>query len=127
MYYITCNTCKETLDPEIKEIPAKPGGIKSDHYIGMSAVTLHNRQKTHREQHAARNKNSALVKHEVEKHNGLIQSYTARMITTDKGLLHTSLREALLISGQIRSTSMNDRMEKGKGMGIVRISTEGVT
>ena len=49
------------------------------------------------------------------------------MITTDKGLLHASLREALLISGQIRSPSMNDRMEKGKGMGIVRISTEGVT
>ena len=48
VYYITCNTCKETLDPEIKEMPAKPGGNKSDHNIGMSAVTLHNRQKTQR-------------------------------------------------------------------------------
>ena len=68
-----------------------------------------------------------MVKHENEKHNGQIQTYTAKMITTDRGLLQISLREALLIAGQVRSVSMNYRMERGKGTGIVRISTQGVT
>ena len=40
VYCITCNSCKQVLDPEIKEVPAIPGGVKSAHYIGMSATSL---------------------------------------------------------------------------------------
>ena len=128
VYCVTCNTCKETLDPEIREAPSKPGGVKSNHYIGMCAVSLHNRHKTHREQWKARNKKNVMVKHEEEVHNGIAQEYTAKLVSTEKGLLHISLKEALLIAAQIRQVSMNDRMERGQGTGVVRISTQiGVT
>ena len=128
VYCVTCNTCKETLDPEVREVPAKPGGVKSSHYIGMCAVSLHNRHKTHREQHKARNRKNVMVRHEEEMHNGVTQNYTAKMVSMERGLLHVSLKEALLIAGQIRNVSMNDRMERGQGIRVVRISTQiGVT
>ena len=120
-YCVTCDTCKEVLDPEIKEIVSKPGGVKSSNYIGMCAVTLHNRHKTHREQHQKKNPSNVMHKHDVEKHNGDRQKYTAKLIQTDRGLLHISLREAILIAGQHYGTSMNDRLEKGRGTGIIRI------
>ena len=120
-YCVTCDTCKQVLDPEVKEVLSKPGGVKSSHYIGICAVSLHNRHKTHREQHNKRNPSNVMVKHEEEKHNGERQNYTAKLIQTDKGLLHTSLREAILIAGQHFGTSMNDRLERGKGTGIIRI------
>ena len=109
------------LDPEIKEIVSKPGGVKSSNYVGMCAVTLHNRHKTHREQHLKKNPSNVIYKHDVEKHNGDRQKYTAKLIQTDRGLLHISLREAILIAGQHYGTSMNDRPEKGRGTGIIRI------
>ena len=128
VYCVTCNTCKETLDPEVREAPSNAGGVKSNHYIGMCAVSLHNRHKTHREQWKARNKKNVMVKHEEEVHNGIAQEYTAKLVSTEKGLLHISLKEALLIAAQIRQVSMNDRMERGQGTGVVRISTQiGVT
>ena len=122
-FCVTCDICKELLDPEVKENGSKPGVVKSSHYIGMCAVTLHKRHKTHREQHQKRNPNNVMVKHEKEKHNGEVQNYTARLIQSDKGLLHISLREAILIAGQHYGTSMYDRLERGKGTGIIRIET----
>ena len=118
VYCVTCNTYKETLDPEVREVASK-SGVKTSHYIGMSAFSLHNRQKTHREQHAARNIQIVMVKHEIEKHRGSIQSYTIKLVQSDRGLLHISLREALVILGQLTETSMNDRKEKGNSTGIV--------
>ena len=109
------------LDPEIKEIVSKPGGVKSSNYVGMCAVTLHNRHKTHREQHLKKNPSNVMYKHDIEKHNGDRQKYTAKLILTDRGLLHISLREAILIAGQHYNTSMNDRLEKGRGTSIIRI------
>ena len=101
VYCITCNTCKETLDPEVKEIPGIPGGVKSSHYVGMAAVSLHNRQLTHRQGHKARLKSNAMVKHEDEHHNGQKQAYTCRLVQRERGLLHLSMREAILLEGQI--------------------------
>ena len=57
----------------------------------------------------------------LESYNGERQKYTAKLIQTDRGLLHISLREAILIAGQHYNTSMNDRLEKGRGTGIIRI------
>ena len=125
-YYIKCKTCKEHIDPEIIDKPAVPGGIKSPNYIGMSATSLHARHKDHRKGHNARNKNNCLVKHEFEAHNGEKQQYIAGFINRQRGLLHLSLMEALLIEGQLAGTSLNDRKEKGRSTGIIRINT-GIT
>ena len=40
MYCVTCNACKEELDPETQEMSSIPGGVKSSHYFGMCAVSL---------------------------------------------------------------------------------------
>ena len=122
IYCVTCNSCKQVLDPEIKEIPAIPGGVKSAHYIGMSATSLHNRHKSHREQHLAGHKSNVMVKHDIECHGGIVQEYTAKLVQTERSLLYLSLREAILIEGQLHSTSLNDRHERGKGTGVIRIN-----
>ena len=68
------------------------------------------------------------TKHKIEKHNGQIQEYTCRLVTKERGLLHLSLREAILIQGQVQGTSMNDRLERGRGTGIVRVNMgQGIT
>ena len=38
VYVIRCIKCKEELDPNLKENPALPGGIRSSHYLGMTAT-----------------------------------------------------------------------------------------
>ena len=122
IYCITCNACKQVLDPEIKENPAIKGGVKSAHYIGMSATSLHNRHKAHREAHQTKQKNNVMVKHDIEEHEGIPQEYTAKCVQTERSLLHLALREAVLIEGQIYGTSINDRHEAGKGTGMIRVN-----
>ena len=119
VYCVTCNGCKEILDPEIKEVLSIPGGVKSSNYIGMCMVSLHNRQLTHRTEHKAHNKSNAMVKHEIDKHDGQIQNYTCRMVTVEKGLLHLSLREAILINGQINGTSKMTDWRKVKAQALL--------
>ena len=129
IYVVTFNSCKEVLDPEIKEIPEVPGGVKSSHYLGMTWTSLHNRHKDHRQKHLAKNESNVMVKHDKECHGGIIQQYTAKFVKSERSLLHLSLTEALLIEGQLNGTSMNDRLERGKGTGVIRInpSRPGVT
>ena len=103
--------------------------MKSSHYVGMAAVSLHNRQLTHRQGHKARLKSNAMVKHEDEHHNGQKQAYTCRLVQRERGLLHLSMREAILLEGQISDVSMNDRKENGRGTGMIRINItrQGIT
>ena len=42
IYIIRCITCKERLDPEVKEDPTVPGGVKSSHYLGMTFYKIQN-------------------------------------------------------------------------------------
>ena len=39
------------------------------------------------------------------------------------GLLHLSLKEALIIEKQHHGTSINDKLERGKGTGVIWINT----
>ena len=120
-YCIICESCKEELDPETNIDPGIPGGIPVSNYIGMTSTSLHARHLAHRTGHQARRENNALVKHEKEVHDNEPQLYTAKMITKERGLLNLALREALLLEGQVQGTSLNDRKEKGRGVGMIRI------
>ena len=120
-YTIKCLTCKQSLSPDIKEYPSKPGGILSSHYIGMTACSIHSRLKSHREGHERCDGGNPLHKHDLEAHQGIAQKYQAEFIQSDRGLLHLALREALLIEGQDMTISLNDKMEQGRGK-IVRLS-----
>ena len=112
------------LDPEIGEVSSVPGGVKSAHYIGMTATSLHNRHKTHREDHESGKQSNVMVKHDIDSHEGIAQKYTAKLVQTERSLLHLALREAILIDGQTYGTSINDRHERGKGTGVIRINLE---
>ena len=88
----------------------------------MTATSLHNRQRDHRLAHGRRKEDNVMNKHNIEKHQGVKQQY----MTEERGLLPLVMREGILIENQIHGTSMNDRKEKGRGTGIVRIQA-GVT
>ena len=60
-------------------------------------------------------------KHDKDKHDGVVQYYTAHYVTEERSLLHLVMREGILIQHQMYGTSMNERKEKGRGTGIVRI------
>ena len=74
-------------------------------------------------------KSNVMVKHDQECHEGRVQEYTAKLVKTERSLLHLALTEAILIEGQLHDKSMNDRHEQGKGTGVIRInpSIAGVT
>ena len=121
VYVIRCKTCSQLLDPSEKEAKTVPGGLKSSHYIGMTATSLHNRMLDHRNGQKRKSKMNVLYRHDLDKHEGMFQEYEAECIQTDRGLLHLCLREALLIEGQDPSLSINKKMEQGRG-GIVRLN-----
>ena len=130
LYYVSCLTCKQDLSPEVREVPAKPGGIKHSHYIGMTATSLHSRHLDHRKGHVSRDKRNVMVKHDIEAHGGEKQEYCARIIQKERGLLHLALREALLIENQLEGLDMNGRKERGRGIGLIRVqasSSQGIT
>ena len=120
VYAIRCNTCKSTLDPEVKEHPGKTGGIKSPNYIGMTSCSLHNRLLTHRTGHSRGQPGNALVRHDLEAHAGEKQTYSAVIVQKEQGLLTLMMREALLIEGQQHGSSMNGKQEHGRG-NVIRI------
>ena len=67
-------------------------------------------------------------RHDTDRHDGEIQDYTVKLIQREKGLLYLSMREALLIEYQQNGTSMNDRLEKGRGSNLIRIqASSGIT
>ena len=126
IYNITCNTCQEEVDPEIRQSHQEPGGTKTSHYIGMTATSLHNRHKSHRDGHRRGDPSNPMTRHDIDAHNGIKQEYTAMFLGEERGLLPLAMKEALMIEKQTHGTSMNDKMERGKGTGIIRIQA-GVT
>ena len=73
VYVIRCNSCQMNLDPTVKEKPTQPGGIRTHHYIGMTATSIHNRMLSHLQGHKNKSNNSVMHRHDVLEHNGEIQ------------------------------------------------------
>ena len=123
LYCILCTGCKSELSSEVRENPAEPGGMSSSHYIGMTAGSLHNRWKAHREGHQREQHDNALFVHDKEHHGGEKQVYIARLVSREQSLLTLTIREALLQEKQKKQFSMNNRIEMGRAGGLVRIHT----
>ena len=103
------------LDPTLKENPALPGGIRSSHYLGLTATSIHNRMLSHLQDHRSKNSKSVMHHHDVDCHQGVEQQYSIDVVTSERRLLLLCMREALLIEGQDPGLSINDRMEQGRG------------
>ena len=121
IYNITCNTCQEEVDPEIRQSHQEPGGTKTSHYIGMTATSLHNRHKSHRDGHRRGDSNNPMARHDKDTHSGVKQQYTAMFLGEERGLLPLAMKEVLMIEKQTHRTSINDKMERGRGTGVIRI------
>ena len=121
VYAIKCKTCYSIINPEVRENPQKPGGIKSPHYIGMSACSLHSRMLDHRTgQKRGKSLKNPLVRHDKEAHNGVKQEYSAVMVHKEQALLNLVMKEAIMIEGQLHGTSINGKEERGRG-NLIRI------
>ena len=118
--------CQEEVDPEVRQNHQEPGGTKSSHYIGMTSTSLHNRYKSHRQGHNRGDPKNPMAKHDKDCHLGIMQPYTAVFLGEERGLLPLAMREALMIERQTHGTSINDKLERGRGTGIIRIQA-GVT
>ena len=62
-----------------------------------------------------------LHRHDMEIHNGEVQTYKTRILTSEKNLLPLVVIESLFIEKQFKGKSMNEREENGRG-GLVRLS-----
>ena len=125
IYLITCTQCKTELPPEVRENPGEKGGVKSSHYIGMTAGSCHSRWLQHREGQRRKEEGNALHRHDQDFHSGEPQEYTARVITREISLLTLTVREAILQEHQDRQISMNDRIEMGRRGSLIRIRASG--
>ena len=114
------------MDPEVRQSHQEPGGTKASHYIGMTSTSLHNRHKSHRDGHRRGDSNNPCTRHDNDAHSGVKQEYTAMFLGEERGLLPLAMKEALMIVKQHHGTSINDKLERGKGTGIIRIQA-GVT
>ena len=125
LYLITCTSCKTQLPPEVHENPGEKGGVKSCHYIGMTASSCHSRWLHHREGQRRKEEGNALHRHDLDFHAGEPQSYTAKVITREISLLTLTVREAILQEYQDRTITMNDRIEMGRRGSLIRIHASG--
>ena len=121
LYNVVCNTCQDTIDPEIRQEHTKPGGTKGSHYIGMTSTSLHNMQKDHREAYNGKKANNPLHKHDLDKHGGSKKTYRVIYIIKERGILSLAMGEEIMVERKLFGTSMNDREEKGRGTGLVWI------
>ena len=67
-----------------------------------------------------------MARHDKDTHSGVKQQYTAMFLGEERGLLPLAMKEALMIEKQTHGTSINDKMERGRGTGVIRIQA-GVT
>ena len=93
----------------------------SNHYIGMTATSIHARMLSHIQSHRTKSSNHVMRRHDVLEHNGEVLEYTMDCVTTQRRLLQLCMREALLIEGQDPKLSINNKMEHGRGS-LIRIS-----
>ena len=80
----------------------------------------------HLEGQKFKNQSNPLHRHDIEVHNGDIQTYRARILTTEKNLLPLVITESLYIEKQIKGKSMNDKQENGRG-GLVQLTATRIT
>ena len=70
-----------------------------------------------------KNSSGALYRHDCEVHYGEIQQYSTEILGREKKILRLYTLEAKHMEKQKQGLSMNDRQERSRRGGIVRLST----
>ena len=120
IYEITCNKCN--LESNHDTPPTRrPSDCKVFNYIGMTRTSAHWRMKNHLQGQKSKIQSNPLHRHDVDVHNGEIQTYKTRILTSEKNLLPLVIIESLYIEKQTIGKSMNEKQENGRG-GLVRFT-----
>ena len=123
-YIVTCNGCLDNVSfgPPLENVPSliEAGGENRLNYIGMTGTSMHARVKAHNAAIYAHNMSNALYKHVHYAHNGTSPGFTMKMCSSHVNVINRYKTEAVYIENQIDRTSLNDRLEGGRG-GFVRI------
>ena len=91
-----------------------------DNYIGMTGTSVHWRMTAHLKGQKARSSSNPLHRHDLEAHGGDPQEYLARILGRERSLLPLNVLESLFIEKQSPGSSINSRMEGGRGR-LVRL------
>ena len=122
VYAIICNECQEVVDNNNESLinnnirdKKDNNNITTNYYLGMTYTSCHNRMLAHTAGHRRRDIGNPLHQHDVEKHDGCIQSYTTTVMSKNKDLLSLMMKEAIMIEKQNNEISMNGKNEMGRG------------
>ena len=100
-----------------------PGKCLAPNYVGMTRTLVHWRMQNHLQGQKSKSNNNPLHRHDEEVHNGEVQKYTTRVLTTERNLLPLAVIEGLYIEQQYPGSSFNDRNEQGRGALVRLIAT----
>ena len=125
VYIITCNSCQEQVgvndNANSKLKATEPGDESRLNYVGMTGTSLHARAASHLKSIKTMNMNNALARHIQSCHGGAAQLFSMRLMSNHRTCMNRYKTEAVTIEKQMQGTSLNDKMEGGRG-GVVRIS-----
>ena len=113
VYKITCNNCSQ----EVLET-----GDDTYNYVGCTRTSVHARMIDHLRKQRSKNTSGPLYRHDLQVHDGVQQMYTTEIIGKEKKILRMYTLEAKHMEKQSPALSMNDRQERSRRGGIVRLS-----
>ena len=126
VYIVVCNGCKERVEEgpanRVGPKPTEAGGEARSNYIGMSGTSLHARAKSHLTAIKNKMQSNALALHCQKVHAGTEQTFIMKACTTHRTVLSRYKTEAVFIENQMSGTSLNNRLEGGRG-GLVHLDT----
>ena len=83
-------------------------------------MTLHARQKNHLDAIKSKNPKNPLVKHKNNEHNGEIQPFTMKLISSHNSVLSRYVSESIYIDNFDKAHILNSKSEWGRGKLIRR-------
>ena len=120
IYNITCNQCNSNVDTGGTNTGDTGNGDSTEKYIGMTRTSIHNRMVGHLRDQKSKKESSPLYRHDVDRHSGQTQTYTASIVAAEKKIVKLSCLEAIHIERYPDHLLWNERNERGRG-GVVRV------
>ena len=92
----------------------------------MTRTSLHNRMLAHLKGQRMKSNSNPLHRHDLEVHQGTVQTYTSTVLATEAKIVRLHCNESLRIEKQNTELSMNKQNENGRG-GVLRLTATRVT
>ena len=124
VYILTCNACPEAVAGGVaRGKPTEPGGEARLNYVGMTGTSLHARSLAHTASVKYSTMTNAMAKHMADDHDGHDMGFTMKPMSSHRTVLSRYKTEGVVIEKQIKNTSLNSKIEGGRG-GLVRLKCQ---